>query len=514
LGSRHDKFAPATPRLSTGRRADRAMYTLDNLLADVARQKGALSKRGGGDYQSAWDAFNRYISAVIEKKQTLSMANFCKIGWRIEDNAHGKVKLRPHFQVAESFAKAYNLDTKAHPPASDRALTAVEEFNFSKAAIRFTQNLTKDGIFMGMRAILHQLGEVMSSGQTVAIDFEVGRLNCVERAVNFAFMSELYLREGLEVPSGCPEDATYRPSATFMPPSQDAMTLSLAGKPGATSTLKAHSAFLGGGWSDDSDAPLLPASAVALASPRLTARTLTPFAAAASAVPEGLPSEAASVYAESHASQPTRLETVQNEALNRHISQIEEEAANAIAEKENWEIHLKRCLDEEQRDQGYKRALAKDYAEQLKGQIQQAEQRRLEGRQHVVDMASMHDFPSFKESPDLAVYEYIRERRNNLKDDLDQQVDIKRKMKMAAQHNERTMEATHIDASKKELAMIKLEAAAKKEQEKANLHQAWDKDKRLHSVRRAIEEHHRTPASKSKLTGAAGPGAGSAPHGR
>jgi len=438
------------------------------------------------------------------------MSNFCKIGWRIEDNAQGKVKLRPHFQVAESFTRAYNLDTKVHPPASDRALTAVEEFNFSKAAIRFTQNLTKDNIFMGMRAILHQLGEVMASGQTVAIDFEVGRLNCVERAVRFDFVAELYLGEGLEVPSGCPEDGTYRPSATFLPPSQDAMTLSLAGKPGATSTLKAHSAFLGGGWADASDAPLVPASAAALASPRLTARAsgTAPFQASGG-FPEGSGSEAGEFYAESQmsgGSQVSRLETVQNEALNRHLSQIEEEAATAISEKENWETHLQRCLDDEHREQGYKRALAKEHAEQLKGQIQQAEQRRLEGRQHVVEMASMHEFPDFKESPDLAVYEYIRERRDNLKQDLDQQVDIKRKMKMAAHQNERAMEATHIDASKKELALMKLETAFKKEQEKATLHQAWDKDKRLHSVRRAIEEHHRTPASKSGLTGAAMPG--------
>merc|ERR1712217_693938 len=73
-------------------------------------------------------------------------------------------------------------------------------------------------------------------------------------------------------------------------------------------------------------------------------------------------------------------------------------------------------------------------------------------------------------------------------------------MKMAAKERERELENAHCEASQKELALIKLEAAAKREVEKATLLQAWEKDKKLHTVKKAIEQHHKAPAARSNLS--------------
>jgi len=465
------------------------MYTLERLLGDVAKQRGALTNKGG-DYQACWDAFNRYVSAVLEKKQTLSMSNFCKIGWRIEEHPQGKVKMRPHFQVSESFARAYRLDARALPPVSDRALSAAEEFNFSKGAIRFSSTLTKENLFMGMRSILQLLGEAMASGQAVSIDFEVGKLKVSDRVVSFEFSAEMYISEGIEVPKGSASRSDYKPSASFAPPSADALTLSLQGR--RDGQVKSHSAFLGGGWEEGGKGS-------SAASPR----TGRPYSAS-----EG--SDGGETRASSSASGASRFEVVQTDHLHRHLARVEEDAVIAITEKQQWEEHLHRLEKEKEHELRYAKAVKKEYAQQLGRQINEAEVRRAEGRQHVIENASMHEFPNFTESPDQAVYDYIKDRRDNLKDDLDHQVEIKRRLKMVQKQRERDMEVAHVDASVKEMAQMKMDTSARKELEKAVLHQSWEKDKRLVGMRKVIDQHHRTPAAKSTLSSVGG-AYGSAP---
>lgn len=337
---------------------------------------------------------------------------------------------------------------------------------------------------MGLRAIVQRLGEVMSSGQQVSIDFEVGKLVCSDRQLRFAFVAELYHREGLDVPSSALQETAYRPSASFAPPSKDALSLSLQGNNqfGSSRTVKAIEL---GGW-DDSGPPV-----VSLKDTR---------GGRDQALDEGAESEATE-YPASMQSQLSRHERVHNEALGRHIAGMEREAASVVVEKEQWEEHLKRFLDEEQKDQEWRKALAKDYQESLKGQMLQAEERRTAGRQHYVEQASQHDFPSFVESPEIAVYDYIRLRRVNLKEDLDQQVDLKRRTKQMAKQRDREMDALNNEASIKEMALMKLEAAAKHESQRSTLVQAWETDKKIHSARKAIEEHHKAPASQNALSG-------------
>jgi len=459
------------------------MYTLDRLLEEVAKQRGPLSARGGGDYEQVWDAFNRYVTAAIEKRQTLSVLNFCKIGWKLEDHMHGKVKRRPHFQVAENYARAHNIDVRPQAQVPDKQLATAEEFNFSKAAIRFSQNLTKDNIFIGLRAILQHLGEVISTGQQVSIDFEVGKLVAAERDVKFVFAAELYLQEGLEVPAGATE-AEYRPSATFAPPTKDALSLSVSGTQAGRS-VKATDL---GGWEDrgpeDEERWEEASEAGRTDSTYAPASSRSAASAASRGQREGLPQSRSGVSAAEH---------VQREALDRHLKQMGAEAAAAMADRDLWEGHLQRCAQEEMLGAEWRRALNKEHSLHLQSQMRQAEERRVEGRQHRIEQASQHSFPDFTESPEQAVYEHIRERRTHLKEDLDQQVETKRLKQIAEKHRDREIDVTNIEANQRELALMKLETAAKKQSDRSSLHQAWEQDRHMHTARKAIRDHHKAP---------------------
>lgn len=447
------------------------MYTLDRLLEDVLRQRGALKKGGQvdiADYVKVWDAFNRYLTATVQKRQTLNVPNFCKIGWRIEE-LQGKAKVRPHFQLAESFGRVYNLEANAHPSASDRGLSTTEEFNFSKAAIRYSQSLSKDNIFMGLRAMVHMIGEAASRGEQVCIDFEIGKLVCSDRDCHFAFVADLYLQEGLDVPNGAVEATDYKPSVTFAPPSKDALTLSLQG-----TSVRANGL---GGWVEES--------------PRSTAGN-------AGRGPSALQALDSTNGVVSHAE---GRDWAQMEALNRHLTQMEEDAAKAMLEKDRWEGHLKRCTELEQKDQEWRRTLAKDYAEQLKLQMRQAEEKRAHGREQYITHASMHEFPSFVEPADADVREYVHERRAHLKEDLDQQCEAKRRVKQMMKQHERQLEMTNIEVGQAEMARLQKERVTKKEAERAALSQAWQHDVQLKNVRKAIEDHHKTPGQKAELHG-------------
>lgn len=439
------------------------MYTLDRLLEDVLRTRGALKKGqqvDKEDYAKVWDAFNRYLTATVQKRQTLNVPNFCKIGWRIEE-LQGKSKVRPYFHLAESFGRVYNLDAKAHPFAPEKLLTTTEEFNFSKAAIRYSQRLTKDNIFMGLRAIVHQIGEAASRGEQVSIDFEIGKLVIGDRDCCFAFVAELYHQEGLEVPSGAIEATDYKPTVTFGPPSKDALTLSLQG-----TTVRADHL---GGWAEEN-----PSSPAGSTSFQVMDELVT---------------------------HETGRNMAYAEGLSRHISQLEGEAAKAMSDKDQWEDHLKRCIELEEKDQEWRRLLLKENSEHLKLQMREAEEKRQMGREQYVTHASMHEFPSFTEPADADVREYVHERRANLKDDLDQQCEARRRIKQIVKDQERMLENANIEVGQAEMARLKKAGVMKKEAERQLLAQAWDHDRRLKSVRKAIEEHHKTPGQKVELSG-------------
>ncbi|CAJ1378952.1 unnamed protein product [Effrenium voratum] len=73
--------------------------------------------------------------------------------------------------------------------------------------------------------------------------------------------------------------------------------------------------------------------------------------------------------------------------------------------------------------------MEKDHKQMLKGQIIEAREQRATSKRLHVEQASTHDFPDFTKPTDISVQDYVVERKMHLKDDLDQQVNLKRRQK-------------------------------------------------------------------------------------
>mmetsp|Transcript_12554 Transcript_12554/g.22174 ORF Transcript_12554/g.22174 Transcript_12554/m.22174 type:complete len:553 (+) Transcript_12554:104-1762(+) len=445
------------------------MYTVDQLLEDAAAHRSALTRRGTDDVQQAWDALNRYICDVLDKKQTLNVSNFCKIGWKVEEGWHLKPQMRPHFSVSEAFARACNADSRSQLAAPIKSLALLEEFNFSKCALRFSTSLTKDLVFMGLRAIIAQLADVIASGQEVCIDMEAGTLRSTERVVSFNFLADFYEREGLEAPKDAPKPSDYRPSKTFGEPTADAMSLSVQGSSKAKSSAKATGL---GGFNE---------SGVGLPSRRPQTSGTEETAGYQATVTSG--------------SGLSKEELAQRQAMERYIDQMNQEASAVIKAQDLWEDHLQRCIDEEKKDLAWRHALARDYQESLKDQIREQEERKTQGRQHAIEQASMHEFPDFTQVPEVNVYDYLMQRRQNLKDDLDQQVEIKRRQKETQKKQESELDSQNTEANRRLMQKEKHQESIKGDKTKQECKQSWQDNSRLRTVTKAIDDYQKTDPS-------------------
>lgn len=482
----------------------RAMsYTLAKLLADVVQKRGPLSRDAEaatsvdkGGYDKVWDAFNRYVTETLDKRQTLHVPNFCTIGWKIEDH-RGVTRLRPHFQLAENFARAYNVEAKGHPCLSEKQLAPTEEFNFSKAAIRFSQSLTKERLFLGLRALLEQMADAIAQGLPVSIEFEVGKLQAIDRDVRFAFDAQLYLCHGLPVPDGAAKAVDYQPSVSFAPPSKDALSLSLQGSRYQDGSVTAIAL---GGFSDqggpivtfgDAAASSREPAGIPESEPSIFPEDeSTAVYEELFEMPSGTPSAMRAVSSPSVAS--SAKDRAHQAALERHILSIEKEAKEAAHDSERWEHHIQRCVDEDVKDAQWRREVAKDHAEQLLVQMQQTDERRWAGRAHVIEQASMHDFPNFRDvAPvEASFFDYTRERRKNLKEDLDHQINQNQRARQTARERERHLETSHVDSTKRELEEMKKQSMAKRDNERSNLTDSWARDAYLKNVRKGIQGPH------------------------
>lgn len=470
------------------------MYTFDRLLADVVRVRGPLLRGGAdlggtGSYQKVWDAFNRYLTSCIQKKQTLNVANFCKLGWRVEEGGRNgrSARIRPHFQMSDSFLRVYGIECKHHPSVSDKNLTAIEEFNFSKAAIRFTQDLTKENVFMGMRAIVQQIGEAVANGYTISIPFEIGKLRSEgHRGVRFDFAAELYLSEGLQIPDSAlsPADAAaYKPSHSFSPPTKEALSLSLSAsnRPPSKGDDPSVLADECGGFSFKGAADGYSETVVEHVHVAVTPRS------------PRVPSRSGRGPAE----------LARQAAMERYFLEIAAEAEAAVVEKEAWEAHVQRCHAEDERDSATRKAFALAHSEQLRQQMQQVEDRRKLGQinAHVFEQGSMHDFPNFSEIPEADFRDYVRDRRSTLRHDLTEQIEHKKRTQQLERARDLQLEAYHNEAKRQEMNAAKRDEFARRERDRAKLKEAWMLDQQLRNVKKGIEAHFQAASKKEDIAG-------------
>jgi hypothetical protein len=417
----------------------------------------------------------------------------------------------------------------------------MEELNYSKAAIRYSETLTKDQVFTGLRMLLHQIGDACGEGRNVSIDFEMGTLVCIEGEPRFAFAAELYLAEGLQVPSGAAEDLNYKPSVSFAEPTKEALALRLDGSQISTAAsatsresrgntgaelASAINAGVGRGgygppsvcesiaedaqgsavwtgadedWAynpcSDSGADVLSLAKDVHSEPKISSEIGSSRGSVTygSMRGGGIPPPAMEPGIEPPGQLKTRHEHAFQEAMDRHITEIESQAKEAVRDKEQWEGHLQRCLMQERQDMEWRRALAKENSELLQHQMAMNDKKRADGRQAYIEGASAHDFPNFTDPPAQELKDYTKTKQHQLRQELNDQVQANTQMKMQAHQRERNLECGQVEACKNEIAALRLEQKFKKDQEREQLTQHWDRDSRLKKIKKAIETHHTKP---------------------
>jgi len=199
----------------------------------------------------------------------------------------------------------------------------------------------------------------------------------------------------------------------------------------------------------------------------------------------------------------SRHEHAFQEAMDRHITEIETQANEAVREKEQWENHLQNCLVQERKDMEWRRALAKENSELLQEQMAMNEAKRADGRKQYIEGASAHDFPNFTDPPQQEVKEFSKSKQQQLREELDAQVEANKMITEAAKNRERNLECGQVEACKQEIAQLRLEQKIKKEQEREQLSQHWDRDVRLNKIKKAIETHHTKPVPLPATIGSA-----------
>jgi hypothetical protein len=300
------------------------MYSLSALIQDVSQKRGKVTKDGDVpvDYDEVWNCFARYLKSCMEQRRGLSMSSFAKIGWQAEKKRVGGPTYKPFFQLTDNFCRVCQMTSEAAksacaPPKTGGDPCPLEDFNYSKAAIKFSHNLTKDQVFSGLRLMVQCVGEAIAAGKDLDITLgECGRLICRGGVPGFAFASDLCSGEDTEAPSAPADEGPTRVSAAAFrrDAPEEAMGLGVRGRtvaeePPAVATMPAPMAFPStqdDGFFDEVAPAASPASPdFGDEGPNLT-------------------------------NLQYKREVAYKEAMDRHISSMEARASEAMNEREAW----------------------------------------------------------------------------------------------------------------------------------------------------------------------------------
>uniref|UniRef100_A0A7S4Q8D3 CCDC81 HU domain-containing protein n=1 Tax=Alexandrium monilatum TaxID=311494 RepID=A0A7S4Q8D3_9DINO len=512
-------------------------YTLAQLLEDAAARQQRTSASGQGaalkqQLAEVWQTVDRYISACLEQRRGVVLQNLCRVGWQAV-KLRGKSTFRPYFQISDSFCRSYNASpARGAHFMQDEDVCPMEDFNFSKAAIRFSSQLTKDHVSAGLRALVQQLGQAVGQGRSVSLEFSFGRLLSEDRTVRMAFAPELYVANGLEAPSSGGgaargEEGSHRPAAaTFTPaaPSEASLRgLSVSGT----------GALEGGGRAAS-----------------LSARRHGSAAAGAADVFPGSAPEDAEGGA--CGGGPELLRSAYDDALHRQISALETRASEALRDKAELEGQMLRGRAMDAQVRAVRQAQRRENAEFLQQQIEESRSRKdaekaasLSQARDVpmqkpplmsrIDIAAMHrrdmltsqakeehaqELASVVSGPSgaatarppspstVAASQGSRSgAQREFREALEQQIQANRERREAMQQFERRVEVDLLAAESREVSARREMEEAARAQERATLNAAWKEESRIRDVRRAIEaiEHGRgAPGSKAAGLSVAG----------
>ncbi|OQR90854.1 hypothetical protein ACHHYP_05171 [Achlya hypogyna] len=186
------------------------MYTLRNLLQDcsgkMTRTSCAADKKKE-TLEEVWLALNAWVEARYNDGKGVHIAPFGKISWETITIGRNTRKVRPIFLLNDTFGKTYGLQYKKRLTVP--IIAAIEDINFTKLAIKFSKNLTKDTVFCGVRDLLHKIGEIAATGAQMTIEMTIGKIVAKNRAIHMLFDPTQFPKSleniaSASVASGCP----------------------------------------------------------------------------------------------------------------------------------------------------------------------------------------------------------------------------------------------------------------------------------------------------------------------
>lgn len=434
---------------------------------------------------------------------------------------------RPYFHLSDAFIRTFGLADHAkhlqpHIASSVRDLSPVEEFNFSKAAIKYSNSITKDQIFSGLRYLLQAIGELfkLNNKSLVVIDFEVGRLQWCQDKSAFTFNPKIYKNQGLSVPQAAvigdnnssTPSFTYQPSITFQKEATaDALTLRLDGKNSAQKVSKNTTKAV------VSPPPADAARTDEAASPMPRTPASVPSVIDEDTVQEPEQgSEYSSDEEEEEDSTPpapvagnsvnnnisglSKQEIAYKSALSRHLSEMELRASEAIKSRSNWENYVNSCLEQVKCEDKERKSMNVSNASYVKKQMELNEMKRSDERKQWIESASSHNFPSFSEPPSAELEVRQKKLQDLMRSELDLQIRTSNAMKDLSRQKERQLEILQMRKNKSELSKMRDEEINKKLNEKKVLAESWNREVRMKQIWKSIENHSNAPTINNSTT--------------
>ncbi|CAE7513752.1 unnamed protein product, partial [Symbiodinium sp. CCMP2456] len=132
-----------------------------------------------------WAAVDRYIFSCLEHFRGLVIPGFARITWQVEHRFR-RDSTELYFELLEPFCRTFHVaNSRRYAAPLEADLAACEDFNYSKAALRFSRKLKKDHVVAGLRVLVIRMGEAMAQGRQMSLDFTIGKLLAREREARF-----------------------------------------------------------------------------------------------------------------------------------------------------------------------------------------------------------------------------------------------------------------------------------------------------------------------------------------
>mmetsp|Transcript_95055 Transcript_95055/g.198719 ORF Transcript_95055/g.198719 Transcript_95055/m.198719 type:complete len:514 (-) Transcript_95055:19-1560(-) len=463
------------------------MFNAERLCREVAQKREGVKSAGGpsyAEYLEVWNAFGAYLRSTLEQRRGLHLHNFAKIGFVAHmGRPNSAPEIRPHFQLTEQFCRACNMPpdmSRRHLKAPSGEVCPLEDFNFSKAAIKFSHGLSKDQMHSGMKALILRLSEAYAEGKDIQMTVgDIGKLSVRgDRDMRFDFSGDILSMHGCASGPPPPSANVVRKEA-----SMPAHRVSMRQSDAPPHVLEAAAS---GGYRPGTPAQARPLGQ-SMSNPNLEAIAGAPPPSPGLSVKGG----------NSLSATQLRQEVAYKEAMDRHISALEARAAEAIAEREAWASHMDACLDQERDEINGKRQRAQLNLHFIKHQMAMGEDKKKVQRNEDIEAASAHGFPNFGVAENSGSREFIINQQARIRAELDDQVRTNNTLRNLQKQKERTLEMKQLQANKDEMSMLRNAEKAKKNYDKEALATAWNSDIRMKNIWKAIENHHKVGSKTS-----------------